>query len=155
MSALEAYHRRNYIIDEIKEEEHNEYLNDLAKSLETCLNEKDTLKIIQSLQYNNQPNFRTRLKEMIEISDIKSFLPLNNKIYKSLNNYIYNLRNTISQSKNIIIIDKKIEHSLEFLKIVSLLVIVKDISLSKLDMSHCRSKMNINNLDKKLRESFG
>jgi hypothetical protein len=156
MSSLEAYHRRNYIIDEHKQLEHEKYINSLSKQLMTSgIEKKDIERILQPIRYGNQPNFRIRLKEMIEISDIKSILPLTSKIYKSLNNYIYELRNTIAHSKDIVLVDERVENSLAFLKLVVLLVMVKDISLNKLDMSNCRSKMNIDSLDKKLRDSFG
>lgn len=98
--------------------------------------------------------FRQRLKEIIKLSNIKGLLPLNSNIHKSIANYIYDLRNDIAHSKKSIEINDRVKSSFEYLKLMALLIMFKDIALNENHVSKHILDMNIKHIDNVLRESF-
>lgn len=98
--------------------------------------------------------FRQRLNEIIKRSSIKSLLPLNSKIHKSIANFIYDLRNDIAHSKKSIEINDRVKSSFEYLKLMALLIMLKDIALNENHVSKHILDMNIKHIDNVLRESF-
>lgn len=98
--------------------------------------------------------FRKRLNELIKKSDIKSVLQLNNKVHKSIANTIYDTRNDIAHSKKAIVITNRIKSSFEYLKLVALLIMLKDISLNHAQISKNIFDMDIKFVQKQLIEAF-
>lgn len=98
--------------------------------------------------------FRKRLNELIKKSDIKNVLTLSSKIHKSVANCIYDLRNDIAHSKKTIEITERVNSSFEYLKIMALSIILKDISLSHAKISQNIFDMNIKFVQNQLIEAF-
>ncbi len=98
--------------------------------------------------------FRKRLNELIKKSDMKNVLALSSKMHKSIANCIYDLRNDIAHSKKTIEISSRIKSSFEYLKLVALLIMLKDISLNHAQISKNIFDMDIKYMKKKLIESF-
>lgn len=99
--------------------------------------------------------FRKRLNELIEKSDIKNVLTLNSQMHKSIVNCIYDLRNDIAHSKKTIEITNRIKSSFEYLKLVALLIMLKDISLNHAQISKTIFDMDIKFVQNQLIEAFG
>ena len=71
ISALEAYHRlQNKATEEYEEQKHNKYLEGLKIQLSNCLNSNEKKKILYKLKYQYGTNFKERLKNLIEKSEI-------------------------------------------------------------------------------------
>jgi len=116
--------------------------------------------LISALEGYHTRNFqkdialRTRLNELIKKSDVKKVLTLNSKIHKSIANCIYDLRNDIAHSNETIEITERVKSSFEYLKLVALLIMLKDISLNHAQISKNIFDMDIKYMKKKLIESF-
>lgn len=98
--------------------------------------------------------FRKRLNELIEKSDIKNVLTLNSQMHQSIENCIYDLRNDIAHSKKAIEITNRIKSSFEYLKLVALLIMLKDISLNHAQISKNIFDMDIKFIQNQLIEAF-
>lgn len=98
--------------------------------------------------------FRKKINQLIKQSDIKNLLPLNSKIHVSISHYIYNMRNDIAHSKKSIEINDRVQSSFEYLKLVALLIILKDISLNQAHISKNILEMDLKNVEHKLYRSF-
>lgn len=99
--------------------------------------------------------FRQRLNELVKKSDIKNVLQLNSEIHKSIANSIYDLRNDIAHSKKAIEITNRIKSSFKYLKLVALLIMLKDISLNHAQISKNIFDMDIKFVQNQLIKAFG
>jgi len=151
ISSLEGYHRKNTIIDEGKKKRNREKICNLVSQLEKYSDKKQ---ILEKFKYDYEPNFRKRLNDLIILSDVKSIITLNNKAHKSIANLIYTMRNDIAHSNKSIIVNDKIEYTYEYLKLVALLIMVKDISLDQKEMSKYILEIHFKHLKDNLEKAF-
>lgn len=155
ISALEAYHRlQNKDIEKQEEEKHKVYLQDLKIKLDTCLNSSEKKKILYKLKYQYGTNFKERLKNLVEISKIKEVIICDDIIHNNVIEFIYKMRNQVAHLKNAIKLSQQLKSSFEYLKLLSLLIMLKDISLNEAQISQKISDMNIKFVQKQLIEAF-
>ncbi|MEK6658934.1 MAG: HEPN domain-containing protein [Campylobacterota bacterium] len=155
ISALEAYHRlQNKDIEEQEEQKHNSYLESLKTQL-SCLNSNEKKKILYKLQYAYGINFKDRLKNLVEISEIKEVILCDDSFHDNIIEFIYKMRNKVAHLKNEIKVSQQLKSSFEYLKLVALLIMLKDISLSHAKIHKNIFDMDIKYMQKKLIEAFG
>lgn len=104
--------------------------------------------------FQKEIEFRKRLNELIKESDVKSVLTLNSQLQQSIENCIYDLRNGIAHSKKTIEITERVTSSFEYLKLVALLIMLKDISLNHAQISKNIFDMDITYVQNQLIEAF-
>lgn len=155
ISALEAYHRlQNKNNEEQDEQKHKDYLNSLQTQLSSCLNSGEKKKILYKLKYSYGTSFKDRLKNLIEISQIKEIINFDNSINENIVEFIYKMRNQIAHLKNEMEINQQIKSSFEYLKLVALLIMLKDISLDHVKISKNIFDVDIEYLEKQIIETF-
>lgn len=155
ISALEAYHRlQNKDIEKQEEEKHEVYLKDLKTKLATCLNSSEKTKILYKLKYQYGTNFKERLKNLVEISEIKEVIICDDIIHKNIIEFIYEMRNQVAHLKNEIELSQQLKSSFEYLKLVALLIMLKDISLNHTQISKNIFDIDIKYIEKLLNENF-
>lgn len=155
ISALEGYHRKNHPVDKDFIQKQKMYEKRLTYKRQSNLYKKKIEDTLNKLQNKNNPSFRIRLKELIDLSDIKSIVKLSNKIHKSISSLIYDTRNDIAHSNKNIIPTDKIKYAYEYLKLVSLLIMIKDISLNHNNFSKHIFDMEFKYLQENLEKAFG
>jgi hypothetical protein len=79
---------------------------------------------------------------------------MNSNIHTSISNTIYNLRNDLAHSKKVIEIDDRVKSSFEYIKIVALLLMMKDISLNHDDISKHILDYDLSRVEKDLLSAF-
>lgn len=99
--------------------------------------------------------FRKEINQLIKQSGIKILLPLNNRIHTSIAHCIYNMRNDIAHAKTSIQINDRVKSSYEYLKLVALLIMLKDISLDYAKISKNILDMDLKYIERQLIEAFG
>jgi len=154
ISALEGYHRKNSTLDKEFLQKQKMYAKRLDYKKTSSLDKKKIKNFITKLENKNEPSFRIRLKELIELSDIKSIIKLSSSIHKSISNLIYNTRNDIAHSNKNIILTDKMQYVYEYLKLVSLLIMIKDISLNHSNFSKHIFDFEFNDLKDNLEKAF-
>ncbi len=155
ISALEAYHRLQHKdIEEQEEENHKRYLEALKTQLTTCLNSDEKKKILYKLKYQYGTSFKERLKDLIEVSKVKEVIVCEESIHNEIMEFIYKMRNQVAHLKNEIELNQQLKSSFEYLKLVALLIMLKDISLNHTQISKNIFDMDIKFVQKKLIESF-
>ena len=154
ISALEGYHRKNSIVNEDFIKKKNIYEKRLNYKRISNLYTKKIKNIILELQDKNEPSFRVRLKKLIELSGIKSIIILSNTLHKSITSLIYITRNDIAHSNKNIIINEKMKYAYEYLKLVALLIMIKDISLDHNSFSKHIFDMEFQYLQNNLEKAF-
>ena len=144
ISALEAYHRlQNKDIEEQEEQKHREYLEGLKIQLASCsLSSDEKKKVLYKLKYQYGTNFKERLKNLVEISEIKEVILCDDFFHDKIIEFIYKMRNKVAHLKNEIEVSQQLKSSFEYLKLVALLIMLKDISLS-----HAKIHKNIFDMD--------
>ena len=108
--------------------------------------------------YNNNfeedIEFRKKLNQLIIKSEIKKLLPLNSSIHQSISNTVYNMRNDLAHSKKVIEINNRVKSSFEYIKIVALLLMMKDISLNHTQISKHILDYDLNSIIQDLESTF-
>lgn len=155
ISALEAYHRlQNKDIEKQEEEKHKVYLQDLKTKLDKCLNSSGKKKILYKLKYQYGTNFKERLKNLVEISNIKEVIICDNIIHNNIIEFIYKMRNQVAHLKNEMKLSQQLKSSFEYLKLLTLLIMLKEISLSYVKISKNIFDMDIKFVQNRLIEAF-
>ncbi|MCX6052458.1 MAG: hypothetical protein NTZ60_08070 [Campylobacterales bacterium] len=103
---------------------------------------------------NKDLEFRQKINQLINQSEIKTLLPLNNKIHTSISNCIYNMRNNIAHSNKSIEINDRVKSSYEYLKLIVLMIMLKDISLNQAHISRNILDIDLKYIENKLIEAF-
>jgi len=98
--------------------------------------------------------FRKKLNQLIIKSEIKTLFPLNSSIHQSISNTIFDMRNDLAHSKKVIEINNRVKSSFEYIKIVTLLLMMKDVSLNHNNISKHILDFDLNSIEKNLIESF-
>ncbi len=98
--------------------------------------------------------FRKKLNQLIVKSEIKILLPLNSSIHQSISNTVYNMRNDLAHSKKVIEINNRVKRSFEYIKIVALLLMMKDIGLNHTQISKHILDYDVNSIIKDLESTF-
>ena len=108
--------------------------------------------------YNNNfkedIEFRKKLNQLIVKSEIKKLLPLNSSMHQSISNTIYTMRNDLAHSKKVIEINNRVKSSFEYIKIVALLLMMKDISLNHTQISKHIFDYDLSLIEKDLESAF-
>lgn len=155
ISALEAYHRlQNKDVEEQEKQKHDEYLDDLKSKLSNCLNSDEKKKILYKLKYQYGTNFKERLKDLIEVSKIKEVIIFDESIHNEIVEFIYKMRNQVAHLKNEIELNQQLKSSFEYLKLIALLIMLKDISLNHATINKNIFDMDIKHIQNQLIESF-
>lgn len=156
VSALEAYHRiQTKEIEEQEEQNHKNYLEGLTIQLSSCLSADEKKKILYMLKYHYGSNFKDRLKNLIEASHIKEMITCDDEIHNKIMEFIYQMRNQLAHLKYEIEVDLQLRSSFEYLKLVALLIMFKDISLDHAKISKNILDMDLKYIERQLIESFG
>lgn len=155
ISAIEAYHRlQNKDVEEQEKQKHNEYLDDLKSKLSNCLSSDERKKIIYKLKYQYGISFKERLKNLLEVSQIKEVIVCDESIHNEIMEFIYKMRNQVAHLKNEIELNKQLKSSFEYLKLVALLIMLKEISLNHAQISKNIFDMDIKFVQNQLIEAF-
>ncbi len=155
ISALEAYHRLQHKdIEEQEEQNHKNYLEALKTQLTSCLNSDEKKKILYKLKYQYGTSFKERLIDLIEVSKIKEVIVCEESIHNEIMEFIYKMRNQVAHLKNEIELNQQLKSSFEYLKLVALLIMLKDISLSHVKISKDIFDMDIKFVQNRLIEAF-
>ena len=156
ISALEGYHRNNNKDQEIEiKEKYDKYKIELKEQLNnTDISPQDRNKLLKRLLNPYQMTLEERLLELVNKSDIKILLKLDDEIHTLILNFAKNMRNTIGHLKESLEIDNKIQSSFEYLKVVALLLMMKDISLNHTQISKNILDYDLNSIKKDLENSF-
>lgn len=155
ISALEAYHRLQHKdIEEQEEQNHKIYLESLKTKLKTCLTSDEKKKILYKLKYQYGTSFKERLKNLIEVSQIKEVIVCEESIHNEITEFIYKMRNQVAHLKNEIELNKQLKSSFEYLKLVALLIMLKEISLNHAQISKNIFDMDIKFVRNQLIEAF-
>jgi hypothetical protein len=155
ISALEAYHRLQHKdIEEQEEQNHISYLEALKPQLNTCLNSDEKKKILYKLKYQYGISFKERLKDLIEVSQIKDVIIYEDSIHNEIMEFIYKMRNQVAHLKNEIKLSQQLKSSFEYLKLLTLLIMLKDISLNHAQISKNIFDMDIKFVQNQLIEAF-
>lgn len=156
ISALEGYHRNNYInySTKKKKEEETEYINKLTGKLKNCLNRNERKSLFKKLSNFLNITLKERLLELVKKSDIQDFVKLEDKIYDELINFIINTRNDIGHLKKTLKINSQIKSSFEYIKILTLLLMMKDISLNQTHISKHILDYDLDSIKTNLIDSF-
>lgn len=155
ISALEAYHRLQHKDNEEKEKQsHKEYLETLKTQLSKCLNSKGKKKILNKLKYQYGTSFKERLKDLIEVAKIKEVILCDESIHNNIMEFIYKMRNQVAHLKDEIELNKQLKSSFEYLRLVALLIMLKDISLNRAQISKNILDMDIKHIQNQLIEAF-
>jgi hypothetical protein len=155
ISALEAYHRLQHKdIEKQEKRKHEQYLDKLKTQLTKCLSSDEKKKILYKLKYQYGTSFKERLKDLIEVSQVKEVIVCDESIHNKVMEFIYKMRNQVAHLKTEIKLSKQLKSSFEYLKLVALLIMLKDISLNHAQISKNIFDMDIELVQKQLIEAF-
>ncbi|MDD2356563.1 MAG: hypothetical protein PHX13_01460 [Thiovulaceae bacterium] len=155
ISVLEAYHRLQHKdIEEQEEQKHKNYLDGLKTQLTEYLSSDEKKKILYKLKYQYGTNFKERLKDLIEVSKVKEVIVCEESIHNKIMEFIYKMRNHLAHLKNEIELNQQLKSSFEYLKLVALLIMLKDISLNHAQISKNIFDMDISYVQRKLVDAF-
>lgn len=156
VSALEGYHRkRNNEKDRANKENHKNYLTSLKNKLKEVLEGKECKKLLFKLKYSYGTHFKDRIAEVIEQSEIKRILKLDDQIYTSILKFIKETRNNIAHLEENMNESKKVESLFELIKLVVVLIMIREIALTHRHFSEYIFDMDIKNLEEELIYNFG
>lgn len=154
VSALEAYHRlQNKENEKQDEQKHHKYLEKLKTQL-SCLSSKEKNKLLCKLKYAYGTNFEKRLINLVEISCIKEIIVCDETIHENVIQFIKDMRNKVAHLNSEIEMNPKVKSSFEYLKLIALLIMLKDISLNHAKISQDILDMNIKYITKRLIDTF-